>query len=160
MFKILKIKHKFNAILLFLRNLDNTKTTRIQKNVIFYHFLKELIAINHKNCIERFFSSFIHKHIIFCLIVWHKNSITQSFHRKNKNIKYMVFCIFWRTSWWPSWIFVLLPGLRNLRNGFLETADIMLHNDMLVYGDTENCNKTLLSLGLFIFSTINSIMVP
>jgi len=46
------------------------------------------------------------------------------------------------------WIFVLLPGLRNLRNGFLETTDIMLHNDMLIYGDTENCNKTLPSLGL------------
>jgi len=42
------------------------------------------------------------------------------------------FCTFARATELKKWVF----------------TDIMLHNDMLIYGDTENCNKTLPSLGL------------
>ena len=63
----------------------------------------------------------------------------------------MEFCIFGGHLGGHLDFFVLLPGLRNLRKGFLETTDIRLHNDMLIYGDTENCNKTLPSLGLKVF---------
>jgi hypothetical protein len=49
----------------------------------------------------------------------------------------------------PSWIFVLEPGLCNLRNGVLATTNKILYTGNVSVCDKVNCNKTPLSLGLY-----------